>query len=326
MGSTFEHCQKRGDFPRMEHYKYKYILEVAQKQNLTRAAENLYISQSYLSRFITDVEKKLGLKLFDRSASPICLTYAGEKYVEYIRKILRLEKEMHSEILSIRKPESEVLTIGASNVISSGFLPYFLPQFCKSYPHVKIVIVEEGSSVLIDKLLDGKVDVAFVVPQLIPAEISYVLLMVRDLLLVAPEHHYLFQPESLHNLDCPLHIPKRMMTELKQEVFVIATAYQGVGVLTRKIFDHYRISPQIKLETKNLETAYRLSLGGMGLTIIPSLYCNFYQEPSDRVCYYNIGDPPFQWSLAAAFRNSKNPSPTIENFVRLAKNSSHLYI
>lgn len=63
-----------------------YVLAVAEKGNVSRAAEALFISQPSLSRYIKDLENRLGVQLFQRINNRFVLTYAGEKYVETAKK------------------------------------------------------------------------------------------------------------------------------------------------------------------------------------------------------------------------------------------------
>ena len=70
----------------MEYRELKYLLTLAQTRNMTRAAEQLYISQSALSHYLKCVEEDLGARLFDRSTTPMTLTYAGKCYTNSFRR------------------------------------------------------------------------------------------------------------------------------------------------------------------------------------------------------------------------------------------------
>lgn len=66
----------------MEFRQYKYVLKVAEEKSFSLAAKKLYISQPSLSQLIIKLEEKIGFPLFDRSASPLRLTYIGELYLK----------------------------------------------------------------------------------------------------------------------------------------------------------------------------------------------------------------------------------------------------
>lgn len=69
----------------------QYILTIAQKQNMTKAAEELYISQSSLSQYLAKLEQEIGVPLFERTRSRMLLTPAGELYVKAAQRVLSIE-------------------------------------------------------------------------------------------------------------------------------------------------------------------------------------------------------------------------------------------
>ena len=88
-----------------------YITAIAKYQNLTKAAEALYISQPGLSKFLTQLEDEAGLKLFDRIERRYIPTYAGKRYLEYARSILDTKASLDAELSDIIKRDIGVLNI-----------------------------------------------------------------------------------------------------------------------------------------------------------------------------------------------------------------------
>lgn len=85
----------------MEIRHMQYLVTIAEYRSITRAAEALYISQPSLSHCVAKAEKELGARLFDRSTSPMTLTYAGETFVNLARQILSLDQTMQQEFRDI---------------------------------------------------------------------------------------------------------------------------------------------------------------------------------------------------------------------------------
>ena len=79
--------------------KLKYIVTIAELRSISKAANELFISQPSLSSILSNLEKELGVTLFNRSTSPLSLTYAGEKYVETANKILSLENNLKKIVM-----------------------------------------------------------------------------------------------------------------------------------------------------------------------------------------------------------------------------------
>ena len=80
----------------MDYRDLKYVLAIAKYQNLTKAAEVLYIGQPTLSKFLVSLEHELGTPLFRKIGRRYILTYAGERYVEKAEEILRLKEKAGS--------------------------------------------------------------------------------------------------------------------------------------------------------------------------------------------------------------------------------------
>ena len=86
----------------MDTKQIQYILKVAECQNITRAAEQLFVSQPALSHFISKAEEELGAKIFNRGTTPLTLTQAGERYVKTAKMILSLQESLKQEIENLK--------------------------------------------------------------------------------------------------------------------------------------------------------------------------------------------------------------------------------
>ena len=88
----------------MLYEKLNYIIAIAEERNLTQAAKRLYISQPTLTLYLNRLENELGVKLFDRTKSPVTLTDAGAYYLEKMKKIYASEQALRSQIHFIANP------------------------------------------------------------------------------------------------------------------------------------------------------------------------------------------------------------------------------
>ena len=75
-----------------------YILAIAQKKNMTKAAEELFVSQSSLSQYLTKLEQEIGTPLFFRTRGELTLTPAGALYVEAAKQVIRIKKQLYKDI------------------------------------------------------------------------------------------------------------------------------------------------------------------------------------------------------------------------------------
>ena len=87
----------------MDFREMTYVIAIARHQSVSKAANELYVSQPTLSKFVQNLEKELGQPLFKRLGKKFVLTYAGERYVEYAKNILNAKKELDNELSDIMK-------------------------------------------------------------------------------------------------------------------------------------------------------------------------------------------------------------------------------
>ena len=83
----------------------RYIIEIAKVQGVAKAAENLFISQPALSKFLTRTEEMYGVQLFERIGKKMIPTYAGKQYLEYAKQIVKLDQDFRNQIADIKNAE-----------------------------------------------------------------------------------------------------------------------------------------------------------------------------------------------------------------------------
>ena len=123
----------------MLYEKFDYILAIAEEQNLTRAAQKLYISQPTLTMYLNRLEESLGVRLFDRKKNPVTLTAAGKYYVEKMQEIVDAEQILKGELYSIRDPD-QLFRIGIARVRGHYWLPPLLRSLTERHPRLNIVV------------------------------------------------------------------------------------------------------------------------------------------------------------------------------------------
>ena len=132
-----------------------YVLAVAQYQNVSQAAKSLFISQPALSKYIANLEKRLGVPLFNRSGRQLALTAAGEQYVKYAREIARSADSLREALEQISLQQASSLAVG---VVRSGWqqeMPGIVNQLRDRYPDATFHITDTLSIELERKVLDS---------------------------------------------------------------------------------------------------------------------------------------------------------------------------
>lgn len=140
---------------------YKIFTIVAKCKSISKAAEELYMTQSAVSQSIKQLENTLGITLFFRTAKGVDLTDAGNILYRYTASAMELLDTGLTKMEALKTLDDGELKIGASDTITSNFLSPRLEQFHKIYPNIKIQIINRVSLDAVNLLKNGKIDIAF---------------------------------------------------------------------------------------------------------------------------------------------------------------------
>ncbi len=140
---------------------YRVFRTVAEKKNISAAAQELFISQSAVSQSVRQLEEQLGVRLFTRSQKGVSLTREGQLLLEYVNHALGMIKSGEEKLAQVRGLSAGELTIGASDTITRTYLLKRLEAFHQAYPNIIIRIQNGTTQMVMDLLHAGQVDVAF---------------------------------------------------------------------------------------------------------------------------------------------------------------------
>ncbi len=137
-----------------------YALAVEKTMHFKQAAELCSVSQSALSTAIHELEKQLGIQVFERDNKKVLVTPLGKQILEKAQQIMLEVDDLYQVARSQKDPLSYPMTIGVIPTIGPYFLPKVLPELRKRYPEFQLKIVEEQSHVLTEMVRSGEIDTA----------------------------------------------------------------------------------------------------------------------------------------------------------------------
>lgn len=140
---------------------YKTFYYVAKNENISRASNELSISQPAISKAIKTLEEQLNTNLFIRKRDGMELTEAGEAFYKKIKDAMELISSAENDLEVITSMETGSINIGASKTILHEFLMPYIKDFHKKYPKINIRIFTDKTSDLINKSKMGIIDVIF---------------------------------------------------------------------------------------------------------------------------------------------------------------------
>ncbi|WP_160636149.1 LysR family transcriptional regulator [Pseudoflavonifractor sp. 60] len=243
-----------------------YIRTIAQEGSITGAAKKLYVSQPSLSQMLKQVEGELGLALFDRSVSPFCLTYAGEKYLQAAEVILAVHERLENQMQEIREENSGRLRLGISVQRAMQVLPLALPWFAAQFPHVTLELIERGSADLEELVVQGKVDLALAAIESTSPRLAYELIEEEVIGILAGKHAGL---ASKYPNGTPISLDMA-----GEETFVCLKKGHSIRIVQDDLFRRCGLEPNILLETDSLEVARRVALGTGSCMLCSNIYAD----------------------------------------------------
>ena len=146
----------------MNFRKLNIFYETANSLNMTEVGKKLYISQPSVSQAVKEMEKELGVSLFDRIGKKLYLTYEGEVYLKYVKRILNLYDEVKVTLENTGNNINGRIRVGASTTIGVYILPEIVKHFLTKNADVEISIVIENTTSIEKMIIDNLVDIAFV--------------------------------------------------------------------------------------------------------------------------------------------------------------------
>jgi LysR family hydrogen peroxide-inducible transcriptional activator len=183
----------------MEFDQLRYFLRIAEQGNFTRAAADLLISQSALSRSIQRLEEELGQPVFERKTRSVSLTEAGTLLQARAQQVLSILEDTRAEITDDGR--SGRVRVGAIPTIAPYFLPKILRQFSKEFPKATLIVQENTTDALLKSCTQGEIDLAILA---LPVPVKYLEveeLFEEELLLVLPPDHPLVEKENIRLSD-----------------------------------------------------------------------------------------------------------------------------
>jgi LysR family transcriptional regulator, hydrogen peroxide-inducible genes activator len=177
----------------------RYFVHVALRQNFTRAAEDLGISQPALSRSIQKLEEELGQPVFERKTRSVSLTDAGTLLQARAQQVLAILEDTKAEITD--DGQSGRVRVGAIPTVAPFFLPEVLRQFSREFPKAALIVQENTTDALLKSCTQGEIDLAIVALPIPAKYLEVEELFEEELLLVLPLDHPLVEKEKIRLSD-----------------------------------------------------------------------------------------------------------------------------
>jgi LysR family transcriptional activator of glutamate synthase operon len=288
----------------MEIKQVQYFLAVAEAGSFSSAADELYISQSSLSKQIIALEKELGLQLFDRSKRKISLTEAGKIFLKHAIHLNEIHKDMLTDIGEYKKTTAS-LSIAAIPVIAQYGIASYLAKFKIAYPNIVFNLEEREASTVLPALNKHEYDLAFIRDYAVDLSQYSFLEIVRDKLMVAVSKDHRFSTRKSLSL-----------LELADENFIMYNKGTLVYELSVNACKLAGFEPRVFYASLRGASIIGLVAANSGVALMMEKVLNYYQR-SDIVSIPL--DKTIDSRIILAYPKNRKPSKSAKTFLDFMK-------
>lgn len=292
----------------MDIKQLKYFIEVADTKNLSRAAENLYISQPTLSLSMKKIEKELNTKIFGTDIK-YGLTPAGQILYDRGSEIVRNFDRLIDEMENFGNDKNETIRLGVTILFAVQFMQE-ISSFIAKHQNVNLHIIQNGSINIQKKLAKGEIDLAIVsLPNLYPDIITIETLKTRDngynVAAVMPNTNKLANNKEVE------------LSELQNERFSTLNEDYMIGDLLKTRSREIGFKPHIVMEHEDLQVLLHSILELDSVCLLPMEY----REVADvsKLNWIPLKDEKAFFEVGIAMRRNGTHSEAIDEFINKIK-------
>ncbi|MEK5175844.1 LysR family transcriptional regulator [Heyndrickxia sp. FSL W8-0496] len=282
----------------------QYFLEVAKYNSFSLAAEHLYITQPTISKMIKNLEKELGVSLFDRSKKKLTLTDAGQIILEQAKLIDLAFHNLETELDNLLELKKGHIRIGIPPIFDAQFLLQLIGRFHEQYPGITFEFGEDGSKKIEEDIHNNHLDVGVI---------------------VLPTNNELFLHFPLMEEDLKLIIHPSHPLALKTEVNLVELASEPFILFNKDFALHDRIisscnsvgfNPQVISKSSQWSFIEEMVSWNLGVSLLPESIC---RHLSKNVKAISIKNPSIRWELAIIWNKNQYLSYAAKEWLQFTK-------
>ncbi|MDO4299163.1 MAG: LysR family transcriptional regulator [Lachnospiraceae bacterium] len=277
----------------------KYILAIAERRNMTKAAEELYVSQSSLSQYLSRLEQELNTPLFYRAKGELTLTPAGELYVKAARQVVEIQKNLYKDIASLDKRGH--ISVGVTSNFALRMLSEIIPEFKQTYPEVTVEISEVGlpaiKKMLAEELLDLGIAAA---PDTASFDGNTYVLRKEEVLFAVPKLH----PYVFKNTGTTL-TTDELLANFSGDNFLLSKRGSSLRALSDQLFESCHFTPCTVCETNNITATRNMVANHTGVAFVAESCA----VDRNYIKYYSLEPALYRLNLIVTRKNWKRNEP-----------------
>jgi DNA-binding transcriptional LysR family regulator len=280
---------------------------IAEAGTFTAGALRVHVTQAAISMQIRQLEQEIGAKVFVRAPRHVILTEAGEHLLRRARHILREHDAALDEVAELAGAERGRLRIGsASAMVLTDQLPAILKELRKQHPAADISVSSGTSEALVDQILAGELDIAFVSLPVDVRGIKTERLSDDQLVAIASPQHKLAKQKTISAYT------------LAGEKLILGERGGNTRRLIDQFFAQAGVTLRVAMELSRQQAIRRMVEEDMGVGIVPLQSVKEEVEKGKLVRWW-IEGAQINWELGTAQLTGGYESPIMQTFIRLSR-------
>ena len=286
----------------------QYFIAVAEQGSVTRAAQNLSISQSSVTEAIKELEGDLGVELFERHPRGLSITHNGHQFLRHATKILATVTDARNAFSETQENTGGTLNIGVTSLVAGYVLSDLLARYRRACPGVEVSAIEDNGSYLEHLLIGGELDVAV----MFISNLRDRLALQAEILETSPYRLWLPMGHPLVSADII------SIADIAREPLIMLTVDE-IEENTGKLLSALGARPHVAFRTRSVEAVRSLVATGAGVALLPDLVYRPWSLEGDRIESRDVSGALPVVQVGMVWRKGSSLPQSARDFVGIAE-------
>jgi DNA-binding transcriptional LysR family regulator len=286
----------------------QYFVAVAEQGSITRAAQNLSISQSSITEAVKELENDLGVELFDRHPRGLDITHNGHQFLRHATKILADVSDARRSFSEEVPKQAGKLHLGVTSLVAGYVLSDLLARFRRASPGVEVSAIEDNGSYLEHLLVGGELDVAVMVISNLRDRMA----LQAEIIETSPYRLWLPLGHPLVSADII------SINDIAKEPLIMLTVDE-IEENTGKLLTALGARPHVAFRTRSVEAVRSLVATGAGIALLPDLVYRPWSLEGDRIESRDVSGALPVVQVGMVWRKGSSLPQAARDFVGIAE-------
>ena len=284
----------------------RYIVAVSRELHFGKAAASCFVSQPTLSVAVKKLEEELGVSIFERHQHDVTVTPLGQRIIEQAQRTLEQANAIKQIAEEGKDQLKGTLRVGAIYTTGPYLLPKIIPLLNARAPELTLILEEDFTHKLSEKLKSGELDVIIISTPFDMPGVTTEVVYTEPLMVALPRDHVLSKKKSIKADD----LIEETLLLLRSGNCFRDQVMEACPACKSETFSRNTI--QKTLEGSSIETIRQMVAAGSGVTVLPSTSISDEQGVNNLLTFRPFTRPVPEREIAIAFRNSYPRQKLIE--------------